>query len=133
MSLRRASLLEKIDIFLVVATPKLAAQYRSLQKAFKEVLDIRNRLAHFKDSDAPLPDHLNSLQDASTLKENIHFLFEDADDPELIRELKAPLVLIHARTLSTMGQWLVGLERAHAKSHGITTTYERGRRPRTTR
>ena len=70
--------------------------------------------------------HLVTLDDVWTI-------FENTDDPTLIRELKAPLVLAHAQTISAMGQWLIRLERAHGKSHGITKTYERGRRPRTTK
>jgi hypothetical protein len=125
-SLRRAPLLEKVDLFLAVTPPKFAVQYHSLQRALKEVLELRNRLVHFKDSDTSVSGRLVTLDDVWTI-------FENADDPALIRELKAPLVLTHARTISAMGQWLTRLERAHGKSHGITKTYKRGRRPRTTK
>ena len=75
-----------MDLVLAVTPPKLAAQYRNLQRAFKEVLDVRNRLANFKDNDTPVTGRLACIDD-------VHTVFESSDDSELIYKLKAPLVV----------------------------------------
>lgn len=111
-ALKRAALPEKLDILLALASVDLQAPYGELSKRVRSLLDLRNRLAHFKDSDTSITGPVPSLEEAIKI-------MVTAEDPPLIRELKRPEVLKHAETVISVSQWLRQLEKAHAKRRGF--------------
>ena len=118
-ALKRAALPEKLDLLLVLASVDLQSVYGDLSKRVRSLLDLRNRLAHFKDSDTAVTGPVSSLKEAIKL-------MAAAEDPPLVRGLKRPEVLKHADTVSNVARWLTQLEKAHAKRRGIKISRKKG-------
>ncbi len=111
-ALKRVPLSDKLGLFLALASSDLQEQFGDLNARLRRLLDLRNRLAHFKDSDTQVSGPVSSLEE--TIK-----VLETADDPLLIRELKRPEVLTHGETVSVLAKWLKLFERTHAKARDI--------------
>jgi hypothetical protein len=110
--LKRATLPQKVDLLLALGSTDLQAQYGELGTRFQSLLDIRNRLAHFKDKDTPISGPVASMKEAIGL-------MEISGDPPLIRELKKPEVLKHAQTVLGLARWLTRFEKVHAKQRRV--------------
>lgn len=122
--LKRAALLDKTDLLRAFAPARLEARYRQLRSQLQSLIELRNSLAHFKDSDVRIGGPLISpLQAVRILR--------TSDDSQLIRELRRPAVLKHARTVSGLSQWLTQLEKAHSKRRGVIVTEKRLPRAKT--
>lgn len=111
-ALKRAALPEKLNLFLSLASNELQKDYRELSVQLRHLLDLRNRLAHFKDDDTPVSGPVNSMEDAIRI-------LETANEPPLISELKRPQILKHGVTISALAQWLKRFEREHTKARNI--------------
>ena len=111
-ALKRAALADKLHLLLALASVDLQASYGDLSERLRSLLDLRNRLAHFKDSDTPITGPVPSVEEAIKI-------MAAAEDPPLIRDLKRPEVLKLAETVLRVSQWLRQLEKAHAKRRGI--------------
>lgn len=110
--LKRATLPQKVDLLLMLGSADLQAQYGELGTRLQSLLDIRNRLAHFKDKDTPISGPVASMEEAIEL-------LEISGDPPLIRELKKPEVLKHAQTVLGLARWLTRFEKAHTKQRRV--------------
>lgn len=119
-ALKRTVLPEKVDLLLALASRDLREEYGDLGRRLRSLLDLRNRLAHFKDSDTPVSGPLASVEEAIKI-------MEIAEDPPLIRELKKPDVLKHAQTVLRLSQWLTRLEKDHGRRRGIQIGRKRPR------
>ncbi len=110
--LKRASLLDKLRLIFSLSVETLKTKYQELLPEIKRSIELRNRLAHFKDSDAELIESITSMEDLIKI-------FEGKNDPPLIIELKSPLILAHSKNISTLSQLLKRFERKYLKSKGI--------------
>jgi hypothetical protein len=110
--LKRAALVEKMELLLALASAELREEYRDLGIQLRKLLELRNRLAHFKDSDTAIGGPLESV-------EEVERIFQVSDDPGLIRELKRPGVLKQAQTVLRLARWLGRVEKVHAKRRGV--------------
>jgi hypothetical protein len=119
--LKRAALPDKLDLLFALASPDLQGPYGDLKKGVRSLLDVRNRLAHFKERDTSITGAVPSIEDAFR-----HMA--DAEDPPLIRSLKRPEVLKHADTVANVSLWLRRLEKAHAKRRGTKVTTKKAPR-----
>jgi hypothetical protein len=111
-ALKRAALPDKLDLLLALAPVDLQASYGDLSTRLRSLLELRNRLAHFKDSDTPIMGTVPSVEEAIKI-------MTAAEDPPLIRNLKRPEVLKHAETVLKVSRWLRQVQKAHAKRRGV--------------
>jgi hypothetical protein len=107
--LRRSALLEKFELFHALASDNLAAQYLEVRAGVKALLDLRNRLAHFKDEDILIGGPLSGIRKVATV-------FQTAEEPDLIRQLKAPAILKRGRVVLGAYRWMSHVQRSHAKT-----------------
>jgi len=117
-TIERTSLPEKVELLLKLATPELGTEYGDLGVALRRLLELRNRLAHFKDSDTLVSGPLASVEDACNV-------IQTAEDPPLLRELREPNILQHAQTALRLSQWLNRIENAHGRRFGIVRNAKR--------
>jgi hypothetical protein len=113
--IKRASLLDKLRLIFSLSVESLKAKYNELLPEIKKTIELRNRLAHFKDSDSELIESITSMEDLIEI-------FEGKNDPPLIMELKSPLISTHAKNISTLSQLLKRFEKKYLKSKGLKTT-----------
>jgi hypothetical protein len=114
-ALRRAALLEKLELLRSVASDVLQIEYRDLLPGLKRVLDLRNRLAHFKDSNSPIAESVGGVDEALRV-------LLDADDPLLIQELKSPAILLRAESVLKAARWMSQMQKDHNRKRGIVQT-----------
>jgi hypothetical protein len=107
--LRRSALLEKFELFQALASDNLAAQYLEVRAGVKALLDLRNRLARFKDEDMLIGGPLSGLHKVVTV-------FQTAEDPDLMRQLKAPAILKHGQAVLGAYRWMSHVQRSHTKT-----------------
>jgi hypothetical protein len=110
-ALRRSALLEKLDLFYALASDSLAAQHSEVKSGVKVLLDLRNRLAHFKDEHIRIGDPVADVPEAVTV-------LQTAEDPDLIKQLRAPAVLKHGQAVLGAYRWMSRVQRSHAKIRG---------------
>jgi hypothetical protein len=110
-ALRRSALLEKLELFHVLASTTLAAQYSEIKSGVKTLFDLRNRLAHFKDENILVGGPFAEAYDA------VMFI-RTAEDPELIKQLRAPAVIKHGQAALSAYHWMSRVQRSHAKTRG---------------
>jgi hypothetical protein len=121
--LKRVSLRDKLVLSRAYASDVVGCREAICLPELDRLLEVRNRLAHFKDSD--------------TLVAEFSFLDFDevlpvilsADDPELIKQLKSPSILAQAETVARIAKWVVKIERQFEKRHGIATHASREGEP----
>ncbi len=111
-ALKRAALVEKMELLLALASAELREEYWELAIQLRKLLAFRNRLAHFKESDTAIASPLESIKE-------VERMFQVSEDPRLIRELKRPDVLKHAQTVLRLARWLGRVEKVHAKRRGV--------------
>lgn len=115
-ALRRSALLEKLELFHALASAGLAAQHSEVKSGVKTLLDLRNRLGHFKDENIPIGGSLAGLDE-------IGAVFQKAEDPDLIKQLKAPAVLKHGQAVLSAYRWMSRVQRSHEKTQGRLTKH----------
>jgi len=121
---QRAALLDKIELLFALEFNYLREWHPKLKPQVRSLLELRNRLVHFKESDTPISGPLGSLTEL--LK-----VMQSTDDPGLIRELKRPAILKHAQTVVVLSQWLTRFEKIHSKRRGVIITKKRSPRMKT--
>ena len=111
-ALRRSALLEKLDLFQALASDGLVAQHSEVKSGVKMLLDLRNRLAHFKDEHTLIGGPFADTHEAV-------MVFETAEDPDLIKQLRAPAVLKYGQAVLGTYRWMSRVQRSHAKIRGV--------------
>jgi len=111
-ALRRSALLEKLELFHVLASDSLAVQDLEVRSGVKALLDLRNRLAHFKDEDNLVDGPLAGIHEVVTV-------LQTAEDPDLMKQLKAPAILKHGQAVLGAYRWMSRVQRSHAKTRGV--------------
>ena len=114
-ALRRAPILEKLELLRSLSSDALRIEYEDLLPQLKRLLDVRNRLAHFKDSDSAIAGSLGGIDEA------IGILLS-ADDPLLIKELKSPTILVHAESVLKTARWMSRMQKGHNRKRGVVQT-----------
>ena len=110
--LRRAALSDKIELLFVLATESIKTRYCDLFPEFKKVLELRNRLAHFKDSDTQVTRSIACL-------EEVVEIMASKNDPPLIQELKSPLILAHSEIILGMSNLLRRQRKIYEKRRNV--------------
>lgn len=112
MALRRAPLLEKLELFHALAKNDLVGQFTSVKSGVRTLLDLRNRLAHFKDDDTVVSGPVPNISDAVRI-------MSLAEDPDLITHLRAPTVLAYGQAVQKAYRWMSRVHSLLRKSHGL--------------
>ena len=107
-TLKRANIIDKFTIISAFATKKQLQQYESLLPSLKRVLDLRNRLAHFKDKDFRIADTVDVNEAIS--------LILSAPEPELIQELKGLKIKKHGEAITRSKNWVGSVYRRYSKA-----------------
>ena len=97
-SLKKRNFLEKIELLISVSPQKQQQKIILLRQKIKEVFDLRNRLAHFKDE--PKQHAKRATRD------DVHEFIDNLPIPELNQELMWDKTKIHAETISKTNKWL---------------------------
>ena len=118
--LRKSSVLEKFQLFSVLADKSQAPQYCHLSPKLKKIFDLRNRLAHFKDEDIKIADQIRS-------DEFLEFI-STVEDPDLMKELKGTQVIGYSTVILETHRWLRKFlfRRAHRYNIKISSQKNRG-------
>lgn len=127
--LKRSSVLDKLIIISAFTNETLLKQYNIIYPLVKNIFDLRNRLAHFKDEDTKIIGEINSNHLESSLtnvNKNIDLnnalkiiLGKEIPDPELVQELKGRKIIEHADVILDTKRWMNAVMRIFYRSIGI--------------
>jgi len=115
-TLRRRNLLEKIDLITALSTEKQQEKIKVLRPKIKQVFDLRNRLAHFKDEPEQYPE--------ITSTEGIIEFVQNLPIPDLNMNLMWDVTKIHSETISSTNKWLNSFHRSYSTMKNIKVTRE---------
>lgn len=115
--LKTTSVADKLDIFYKLTSEHVACKHNDLRKKIKTLLDVRNRLAHFKDEP----------EEAALLKHNIIDKLSDVSDiakvfdiPEISKLLKWGNTNKYAKTVNEGQNFFAATERYFRSKHNIS-------------
>ena len=97
-SIKRINFNSKLSIISAFAKNPNTESAESVINNLKEVFELRNRLAHFKDEDTPVAGSLNRDEFIAKL--------DKFSDPDLITKLKPPSTDIYAKAIEQGIEWL---------------------------
>jgi len=119
-SLEKKATHTKFEVILRSANRTQQLQFRVFKRRLKDVFDLRDRLAHFKDEDfkigGPLPEGVDVVNFSASCPE-----------PELIHELKGQSVKVLGATIAGAGEWLRKVYVHFSQQHGVKSTRHRAR------
>jgi hypothetical protein len=93
----RVNLLQKLELLSNLASPSLHKRYQNLKQEAKKIFDLRNRLAHFKDSDEEI--HRGPISEVKLIQ-----LLRNPGEPKLIARLRD--VRKECESILLIGVWL---------------------------
>ena len=103
---KRASFLDKLAILMPFSDAAEQVRTKKLHQDLKQLFDLRNRLAHFKDNDTV-------IANAFKIEDLVANSFPDA---ELITRLTQPAVLSNIQTILDGIGWLSSIRAVHFSS-----------------
>lgn len=103
-NLKRSSIYQKLDIISSVADEALKLDSESIRSEIQPVFDLRNRLAHFKETRKLVSDSLSPEDVATIFQEITH---SNPATPPPVGKLKVEEVESHAAKIDKMGDWLL--------------------------
>jgi hypothetical protein len=117
IKLKGIAISEKIDIFYRLFPDQFFCDQAEFRKRIKKVLDLRNRLAHFKDE----PEEANPVRPEliDSLKSDLNLLTQMFDLPELSKALKWEAIQHHAATIQDLHRFLASIEQHLRKKHKL--------------
>jgi hypothetical protein len=109
--LKRQNLVEKLLLFRSLSDESHSKVYPDLLKKLKVVLDLRNRLAHFKSEEEliPVPE-----------KKNIKEWFLEIPDPNIMGELKGNRVIQHSSVILETHKWIKDIHNLNRRHIGLS-------------
>ena len=100
--LKRLSIQDKFDFFYQISPVNIRQRYKDLKQPIKELFDLRNRLAHFKDE----PESMNPVHKGIPI-------------PDINRRLMWSNSQQFSKTVNNVIDWLIKIERQSDKIHKI--------------
>jgi hypothetical protein len=115
-ALKKKNILDKIEIITSVSTKKQQAGISLLRPMLKDVFDLRNRLAHFKDEP-------RKHAKCATTEDALGFI-RNLPVPEINQKLMWEKVKFHAETISNTSKWLNSFHRSYGIKKNIKSIKE---------
>lgn len=100
--LKRLSIQDKFDFFYQISPANIRQKYKDLKQQIKELFDLRNRLAHFKDE----PESINPVHKGIPI-------------PDVHQRLMRSSTQQLSKTVKNATNWLIKIERQSDKIHKI--------------
>lgn len=124
--LKKIPLQEKLDLFYRITPSSLRQDYDKIKQNIKDLFDLRNRLAHFKDEPAVIDldinlDQLNDTQTESNIENVMARLGKAIPVPEINKRLMWPNTQKHAKTVASAAAWLTKVIKISDKTHKLTS------------
>jgi|SRR5712692_4930500 len=107
-AVERASFHAKFAIVSAFAKSRDEDRVNALTMQMKQVFDLRNRLAHFKDKDIPIADRIDVHE--------VRQFFENPPEAEVITHLKPPKLHAYRTTIADGVVWLNEVKEQHFPS-----------------
>jgi len=109
-ALRKSRLIEKLDAIAGFADERSRRELNKLRKDIAKVVELRNRMVHFKDEDTKIARglSLSTVEDVTTF-------FSEVPDPPLLRELKGRRARRHAIAIAATARWLSAAYECHLR------------------
>lgn len=105
--LKRLSIQDKFDFFYQISPANIRQKYKDLKQPIKELFDLRNRLAHFKDE----PESINLMP-----------YHKGITIPDINQRLMYSSTQQFSKTVKNAIDWLIKIERQSDKIHKIKST-----------
>ena len=109
--LKRGNFFDKLEIISTFTTRSQREQYLDLLPKLRKVIDLRNRLAHFKDKDEKLTDAV-CIEEAMSIVANVPV-------PSISKVLMWPIIGEYAEIISKTNIWLNLIYKSFCRIHGI--------------
>jgi hypothetical protein len=122
--LKRASIQEKLEVLSKISSDKIKQDYQTIKQPIKDLFDLRNRLAHFKDEPEPI-DLSTSVENTHEIETNItierfqSMMEKGAPAPDINQRLMWQHTQEAAGTVSKTIAWLSKIKGHSNKKHKI--------------
>lgn len=120
--LKRISIQEKLEFFYKTSPSNLKHDFDKINKNVKDLFDLRNRLAHFKDEPAEVEldvnlDEANKIENKDKIKNFMAILAKGIPIPDINQQLMWPKVDKHAKTVLSAAAWLADINKLSDEAH----------------
>lgn len=121
---KRISLQEKLEFFYKTSPSNLKHDFDKINKNVKDLFDLRNRLAHFKDEPAEVEldidfDEANKVENKGSIEKFMAVMAKGIPVPDINQQIMWPKVEKHAKTVLAAAAWLKDINELSNKAHKI--------------